>query len=145
MKNLVKWISKNQGICVALIICVCLMTWTFSCESQVSSLIDPANMITAEELVVEIETETQRLLAELELLAKRGQLKMDELAKKESLKKGLMDFAAISAATGGFNPSGLVTLAFSILGFGAVVDNRIKDKVIKNRPLPESVPISTVS
>lgn len=140
MKNIWKWISKNQGVCVAVIICLVLMIWTFSCESQVSSLIDPSKMINAAELELEIETESVRLLAELETLAKRGKLKQDEIAKKEALKKELMDFAAISATSGGFNPSGLVTLAFSILGFGAVVDNRIKDKVIKNRPLPASVP-----
>jgi len=140
MKVIVKWISKNQGISVALIICTGLMIWTFGCESKVSSLIDPSKMITAAELEVEIESESVRLLAELELLAKRGQLKRDELAKMDALKKSLMDYAAINAASGGFNPSGLVTLAFSIMGFGAVVDNRIKDKVIKNRPLPKKEP-----
>lgn len=139
MKAIWKWISKNQGISVAVIICVCLMFWTFSCESRVSSIIDPSKMVNAAELEVEIESESARLLAELEILAKRGKLKTDELVKKNSLKKQLMEFAAISATTGGFNPSGLVTMAFSILGFGAVVDNRIKDKVIKNRPLPAKV------
>lgn len=135
MSKVWEWIRHNQGLFVALIIIVIIIVWTFGCQSKVTSLVEPGKMVNAQELSLEIETETTRLMAELELLAKRGELKMEELAKKDALQKELMDFAAISAASGGFNPSGLVALGFSVLGIGAFADNRIKDKVIKNRPL----------
>ena len=136
MKEIAKWIRHNQGVFVALIICAGVLFWTLGCESKVTSLIEPGKKVNRAELLVEIESETSRLLAELEQLSRLGVLKTEELDKRDALVKELMDYAAINAASGGFNPSGLVTLAFSILGFGAVVDNRIKDKVIKNRPLP---------
>ena len=135
MKELAKWIRHNQGVVVAFVIACVLMVWTYGCESKVSSLIEDGKMVNAAELNVEIESETVRLQAELELLLKYSQLKVDELARAEAIKNMLMDFVAITADAQTVNPAGVVALLFTILGVGAVVDNRIKDKVIKNRPL----------
>lgn len=135
MKQLTTWISHNQGLFVALIICAGLLAWTFGCESMVTSLVDPVKKVTAAELDLEIESESVRLQAELDQLVKKAQLKRTELARQDEIKKKLFEFAAISATSGGVNPAGIITLVGSLLGVGAVVDNRIKDKVIKNRPL----------
>ncbi len=142
MKEVWTWIRHNQGVTAALVTLAVLIVWTFGCEPKVDSLIEPDKKVNAAELSIEIESETTRLMAELEELAKRGELKMEELAKMEVIRKELVNFASISAASGGFNPSGLVTMAFSILGFGAVVDNRLKDKVIKNRPLEKKASLA---
>lgn len=136
MQKMWKWIRHNQGVFVALIISTGVMVWTLGCDSKVTSLLNTKKQVNRAELLIEIETETSRLLAELDQLASFGMLRQEELDKKDALVKELMNFAAINAASGGFNPSGLVTMAFSILGVGAVVDNRLKDKVIKNRPNP---------
>lgn len=141
MKEVWTWVRHNQGVAAALVILAVLIVWTFGCEPKVDSLIEPDKKVNAAELSLEIESETSRLMAELEELAKRGELKMEELARMEVIRQELVNFASISAASGGFNPSGLVTMGFSILGFGAVVDNRLKDKVIKNRPLPKEDPL----
>ncbi len=138
MQKLMKWIRHNQGVTVALILVSGLMYWTIGCDSKVTSLIDPTKQVNRAELIIEIESETARLLGELDQLARLGQLRQDELDKKEALKKQIMEFVAISAATGGVNPAGVAAMAFSIMGVGAFADNRIKDKVIKNRPLPKS-------
>lgn len=135
MQNLWKWISKNQGVTIALVLVAGLMYWTIGCESKVSSLVDPTKQVNRAELLIEVEGETARLLGELDQLARLGQLRSDELDKKDALRKQLMEFVAISAATGGVNPAGVAAMAFSIMGVGAFADNRIKDKVIKNRPL----------
>lgn len=123
---------------IALILVTALLVWTIGCESEVASLVDPTKKVNRAELIIEVESETKRLLGELEQLARLGQLRQDELDKKDALRKELMDFVAISAATGGVNPAGVAAMAFSIMGVGAFADNRIKDKVIKNRPLKES-------
>lgn len=143
MQKLWKWISKNQGVSIALILVTGLMVWTIGCESKVTSLVNPAKQVNRAELLIEVETETARLLGELDQLARLGQLRQDELDKKDALRKEIMDFVAISAATGGINPAGVAAMAFSIMGVGAFADNRIKDKVIKNRPLPAKAVKST--
>ena len=132
-----KWIRHNQGIFASVIICIILLVWTFGCQSRVASLLHPAQRVTRAELTLEVDQEAKRLEAELELLSKAAELKMAQLDEQDQLKKQLFDFAALTAQTGTFNPAGLIALTGSIMGFGAIVDNRIKDKVIKNRPLAE--------
>lgn len=79
--------------------------------------------------------------AELEFLIERARLKQTELTRKAEIRAKLVNFLAITVDAGIINPAGAVGLLFSIVGVGAVIDNRIKDKVIKNRPLkPISVP-----
>ena len=131
------WIRHNQGIFASVIICIALLVWVFGCQSRVASLIHPAQQVTRAELTLEIEQEAKRLEAELELLHKQAGLKFAEFDRADALKKGLFEFMALTAQTGTFNPAGLIALTGSIMGFGAIVDNRIKDKVIKNRPLAE--------
>ena len=131
------WIRHNQGLFVALLICTALVFWSFGCPSKVTSFLDDTRKVTAEELNLELEAETARLESELDQLIKRAGLKQAELARQDAIKQKLFEFAAITAESGTFNPAGLLALTGSVLGFGAIVDNRIKDKVIKNRPLKE--------
>jgi len=131
-----KWIRHNQGAFAAIMICAALLAWTFGCPSKVTSLISPSKKVTAGELNLELEAETTRLQAELDQLIKSAELKQVDLARQDAIKQKLFDFAAITAKTGGVNIPGLLATTFSVLGFGAVIDNRIKDKVIKNRPVP---------
>lgn len=135
MKQIAKWIRHNQGVVLSLVIMTGLLVWTYGCESRITSLTDPAKMVTAEELDLEIEEESLRLQAELEQLIRRAKVKQAELARQDAIKQKLFDFAAITVDAQAVNPAGVVGLMFSILGVGAVIDNRIKDKVIKNRPL----------
>lgn len=138
MEQIAKWIRHNQGLFVALLICGGLMVWSFGCQSKVTSLTQPGEMVTAEELNLELKIEVTRLEAELEQLLEMAKLKKAELARQDAIKQKLFEFAAITAGSGGFNPAGLLALAGGVLGFGAIVDNRIKDKVIKNRPVAKS-------
>ena len=137
MEQIAQWVRHNQGMFVALLICTGLLVWTFGCESKVSSLIEPSKMVTAEELNIELDAESARLQGELDLLLKQANLKQADLARQDAIKQKLFEFAAITAETGSFNPAGLLALTGSILGMGLLVDNRIKDKVIANRPLKE--------
>lgn len=120
---------------LSVIVIVAVAVWTFGCESRVTSMIEPAKMVKAGELELEIELETARLNLELEHLIGQVEIKKVDLARQDAIKQKLYDFAAITVDAGTVNPAGVLSLAFSILGVGAVIDNRIKDKVIKNRPL----------
>lgn len=138
MSKIVKWISHNQGLFCALAISVGLLIWTYGCESQVSSLLNSDKRITRNELVLEIEQEQRRLEGELDALLKRAEVKMAQLDRQDAIKRKLFEFAALTAQTGQINPAGVVALLGTVLGGGLLIDNRVKDKVIKNRPLKEA-------
>lgn len=135
MEKVARWVRHNQGLFVALIICAGLLVWGFGCDSKVTSLVSPSLKVTAKELNVELDQLVARLTGEIEALIKQAELKVQDLARQDEIKEKLFQFAALTAQSGTFNPVGLIALAGSLLGVGAVVDNRIKDKVIKNRPL----------
>lgn len=135
MKKIGEWFRHNQGVALSLAIMVSLIIWTYGCEPQVASLTNPNIMVNVDELKLEIEAETARLNLAIEFIISQGELKTDQLAKMDAAKRMLLDFAAITVDAGTVNPAGVVGLLFSILGIGAVIDNRLKDKVIKNRPV----------
>lgn len=134
MRAIQKIVSKNQGVFAALVIIVGIMIWGFGCQSKVTSLTEPSIKVTRAELEVEIDGEVLRLERELEILMRQAALKVQDLDRQDEIKAKLFEFAALSVKTNAVNPGGAVALAFSIFGIGAVIDNRIKDKVIKNRP-----------
>lgn len=132
---MITWIRHNQGLFVGVLLAIALLLWTFGCQSTTTSLISGVK-VTRAELTIELNSEAARLGAELDTLREQGAMKKAELDRYDELKRKLYDFAAITATSGTFNPMGIITLVGSILGIGVVVDNRIKDKVIANRPLP---------
>ncbi len=131
---MVTWIRHNQGLFVGVLAALALLIWTFGCQSTTTSLLSNVK-ITRAELTVELNSEVARLGAELDTLQEQGAMKKAQLDRQDELKRKLYEFAAITATSGTFNPMGIITLVGSILGVGVVVDNRIKDKVIANRPL----------
>jgi len=135
---MIKWISKNQGVVVGVVICIILMVWTFGCESQVKSPVS-GNMVTRAELNLEVDIQVKQFEAQLDNIQKQAALQFVSLDRQDEIKSKLYDFAAITSQSATFNPTGVITLAGSILAMGLGVDNRIKDKVIKNRPLNNKV------
>ena len=132
---MIKWISKNQGLFIALIVNVCVLVWAFGCESKVQSLTTDKKL-TRDEYRIEYNSELHRLELELEKLQAQGQIGFASLDRQDALKQKIFNAVAIATQTGMVNPAGLITLLGSITAIGLGVDNRIKDKVIKNRPLP---------
>ena len=129
-----KWINHNQGITVGIGIVVCLLLWTYGCQTRVKSPIN-GQLVTRGELQLELDLAVKKFEADLETLQRQAALRYRELDRQEALKEKLYEFASLSAANNTFNPTGLITLAGTLLGIGTLVDNRIKDKVIKNRPI----------
>lgn len=135
MKNIARWIRHNQGVTLSILLIIIALGWVLGCQSKVTSLLDPAKMVTAAELELELAAECQRLEMELDVLVKSAELKQAELLRQNEIKQKFVNFAAITVDAGTVNPAGVLGLLFSVFGIGAVIDNRIKDKVIKNRPL----------
>ena len=135
---MIQWIRHNQGIVVGLIIAVSLMVWTYGCDSQVTSPIT-GKMVTRPQLKLEVNIAVKQFEMELDNLQEQAALQFASLDRQDELKNKLYDFAAITAQANTFNPTGLITLVGTLLGGGLLIDNRIKDKVIKNRPLTKPV------
>jgi hypothetical protein len=136
MESIARWVRHNQAMAVALTISTGVMVWTLGCQSKVSSMFGGEKLVTAEELNLEIQQLSGKLDGELDMLLAQAELKMADLKRQDEIKQKLFEFAQVTANAGQFNPTGLITLIGSFIGVGAVVDNRIKDKVIKNRPKP---------
>jgi len=134
-----KWISHNQGMFVGIILAVGLLGWTYGCMSKVQSPISNT-MVTRSELTLEVELQVKQIEAQLNALHKQAALQFESLDKADAMKQKLFEFASLTAANNAINPMGVITLVGTLLGLGSVVDNRIKDKVIKNRPVNNKPP-----
>jgi len=121
LDKIIKLIDHNRWIVIAAIIATLLFFWLCGCESQVSSIVEPSKTVTRAELQLEVEN--------FVALAK---IRFDRLDKDDELKELIVNNAFLIAQGGAINPLGVVTSMMSILGIGAVVDNRRKDKVIKD-------------
>lgn len=135
---MLKWIRHNQGMVAGLILTAILLVWTFGCESTVPSPIT-GKKVTRSELQLEVQIQAKRLESELDNLQAQAALQFDSLDRQDEIKRKLYEFAAVTSTSGTFNPTGLITLAGTLIGLGAGIDNRIKDKVIKNRPIKDKV------
>ena len=135
-------LSKNQGLITAAVITLGLLVWSYGCESKVQSLVGK-QQVTRSQLTLELNEQAKALETQLDNLNKQAAERFEQLDNKDTIKAKVFDAVSIATTTGGFNTTGLLTLAGSILGLGAVVDNRIKDKVIKNRPLPTVTPATS--
>jgi hypothetical protein len=129
-----KTITHNQGFITAAVITLGLLVWSYGCESKVQSLVGK-QQVSRSQLTLELNEQAKLLEAQLDNLNKQASERFQQLDNKDAIKAKIFDAVAVATNTGSFNATGLLTLAGSILGLGAVVDNRIKDKVIKNRPL----------
>lgn len=136
-----KTITHNQGLITAAVVTLGLLVWSYGCESKVQSLTGK-EQVTRSQLTLELNEQAKMLETQLDSLNNQAAERFEQLDNKDAIKAKVFDAVAVATNTGSFNATGLLTLAGSILGLGAVVDNRIKDKVIKNRPLP-TIPTTT--
>lgn len=121
MKKLLEFLNKERGQVIAAVICIFLVFYGVSCESQVSSLVDPADKVTRSELTMEVET----------FIAK-AEAKYKDLDRQDEIKALLFDKFTLWTQTGTFNPIGILPTVFTILGVGAITDNVSKRKQIKD-------------
>jgi len=102
------------------IIAVLMFVWFVGCTSKVSSITNPGQAVSRDELHIEIDT----FLAQAEN-------KLQSLDQQDAVKRLLAEQTMLIAKGGAVNPAGIMVLLGGIFGIGATVDNVRKRKVIK--------------
>lgn len=120
MKKILKFLKCERYQVIATLICLALIFYGTSCESKVTSLINPAIKVTRAELQAEVDS----------FLVRAGQ-RFKNLDLQDSFKALVFDKMLLFTQTGQFNPAGIVQACITILGFGAIADNVTKRKEIK--------------
>ncbi len=112
-------IRHNLGLSTTGLLAILMAIWLASCGSIVKSPISDI-IVTRSEFGVEIDNMMSRIL-----------LANADLDRQDALKQKLTEVAFTLAEGGTLNPIGIATSLISLLGIGAAVDNRIKDRIIK--------------
>jgi len=113
-------LRHNQFLALALVIVLALGVWIVGCESSTQSPVDSTKQLTRPQLTATYD----KLMADF-------QIAYDDLNKQDIFKQKLFEIGLVAAQGGTVNPVGAGVTLLSILGIGAVVDNRKKDSVIK--------------
>lgn len=130
MDKLWKLIKHYQASVISIVVSSIAVIWVYGCSSTVPSIVNPPDRLTR----IGLQGEVDAFLA-------KAELRFDTLDQQDKLKSTVFN-AAISYAQGGtVNPVGIAITLAGILGIGAAVDNRHKDKVIKT--LKNNVPTNT--
>lgn len=121
LKKLGNIFGHNRFMAIAMSLAMVFGLYMFGCESQVSNPFNPVEKVTRAELQIEVD----RYLSKVDLATL-------DLDKQDAVRQELARIGTVLATGGTVNPTGAIMGILSILGAGAVVDNRRKDKVIKN-------------
>lgn len=121
MKKFLSTILNHERYQAIALLAVCVLSgWFFGCHSRVKSLLRPQEKVTRAELA-----------AEIDHFLTMAELRKADLDRQDNLKRQILEFTMVATQTGALNVSGLLPLAFSILGVGAIVDNTRKRKELK--------------
>lgn len=121
MKELLTMLFNHERYqSISIIIVAGCVIWLSACQSKCQSLLHPEKKITRTQLQIELDT----ILAQ----AEANTITLDQ---QDLLKNLLFQQSLLAAQTGTVNPFAVLTSLGSILGVGAVIDNKRKRKVIK--------------
>ena len=113
-------LRHNQFLATALVVVLVALFWVYGCDSKTSSPWHPEQKVTRAQLDADIE----RMNAEIAIA-------YQDLDKQDLFKQELFNNLSIMAEGGAVNPMGVGLGLLSVLGLGAVADNRKKNSVIK--------------
>lgn len=127
MQNVLNWLNDNHWYLIAIALVAGLFVWTYGCESQVQSLMNPPEKINRTELSNE--------LAYLVGLAKARE---EDLDKQDAAKQALLDAATVIGSTGSINPAGLVNIGATILAisWGLNRNQKLKEATKEKTAVP---------
>jgi len=117
MDTILKWLNDQHWYLIAIVIICATIFWTYGCESQVSSLIDPTQKVNRMELQVEIE-----------YVAGIARTRVADLDKQDEIKQALFDALTVVSQGGQVNAMGLLNLAATIgaISFGLNRNQKLK-------------------
>ena len=105
---------------ITFIIAFALMISLYSCEPQTTSIINPTQKVTSEQLTNEIN-----------YLVAQTETKIADLEKKKAFRDSILRETVKLTTSGNLNVMGIMTNIAAIVGLGATIDNARKRKVIK--------------
>jgi hypothetical protein len=117
LKKILSFMNSNHWLLIFGLVIVAGAIYFMGCQSTVPSMIDPGKMVNRDEL----QTEADFLMGQV-------RNKLSALDRQDEIRKLITDQAALFAASGSFNPMGLLTLGVSIFSVGAALDSRRKLK-----------------
>jgi len=125
MKALLSWLNEQHWYIIATIVIAVAIFWTYGCESQVTSMLDPNQKVNR-----------MGLQNELNYLVGQVEVKVADLDKQDEIKQALLDAANVIGTTGSINPSGLINLAACIgaIGFGLNRNQKLKSLTTDKTP-----------
>lgn len=112
MKKLWSFVRHNSGIVIGSIIAIAVLIWTYGCESQVRSIVNPIVIVNRGELQIEVDN-----------FIAQAELKFADLDKQDELKSTLFNTAIDFMQGGNVNPAAVAIVIGNILGLGAIIDN----------------------
>ena len=115
-----KALAHNSFLAIAVVIAIAMGAWLIGCESTTQSPLRPEVKVTRPELETEIE-----------MFKVKVDQAVQDLDRQDLFKEELFNIGLAVAQGGTINPIGAGVTLLSILGIGAVADNRKKDSIIK--------------
>ena len=127
-------LRHNLGLSTAIILALLIGLWFSGCDSKVQSpFTNDPKLITRSELVFEYEQALKTVedgLERIEFMAIKAEQDLD---RQDAIKVKLVEVGSVLAEGGSINPTAVLPSLLALLGVGAVVDNRIKDRIIKTQ------------
>lgn len=115
------WLKQHLAEIITIAPMLLIVLFAYGCEPKVRSVLHPEHKVTRGELQ-----------AELDNYLTLTELRFHNLQKQEQFRQLLFEQAVLLGSGGTINPVGLITTVMSILGVGAVIDNRRMAGKIKN-------------
>jgi len=115
-------IRHNQTLFVSIILCTMLTIWCYSCEPVTKSPLNPTIKVTRAELDRDVK-----------IFADEVAFAYADLEKQERIREAILNAGLAYAQGQGVSIVGLISTLSSIVGVGAIIDNRRKDAVIKSK------------
>lgn len=126
-------IRHNLALTTTVLIVTGVLIWLGGCESMTRSLVTPLVKVTRSELKLEYDQEMSQLENRLQLIKTQYQERVQDLDRQDAFKQKLGEIGLTVLEGGELNPAGIAVSLMAILGVGAAVDNRIKDRIIKTK------------
>ena len=121
-------LRHNQFLALGLVVVLALGIWLVGCDSKTASPFNPDKQVTRQQL----NNDVDKYVKDLELA-------YTDLDNQDLFKGKLFEIGLAAAQGGTINPIGAGVTLLSILGIGAVADNRKKDAVIKTLQSKEKI------
>lgn len=123
MTKIWTFIRHNPGMVVGSIICICVLVWTYGCESQVTSIVNPTVLVTRAELTVEVDAFLAQQQLKVDTFIAQANLKVSNLDRQDQIKNTIFTTAIDFMQGGKINPAAVALVIGNILGLGAIADN----------------------